>query len=178
MVGNVIAFAIGAKAPSMVGTTDAIAIDIAAAAIEHHVGRVVGRRQMRFHVRAIGVQQHHFACGPPSVEGKVFAKKANRQRLVRVQLFSICNHEPTPWKGEFTQAVVFGCGHLVSQQSRTLESHHIGGSLLVWHTLFGRFWIKIKFLRQGFALTRLDDERIERIQDHPNSEDPIDLEPV
>ena len=101
MVRNIVAFAIGAKAPSVIGATDAVAVDIAAAAVNHHIRGVVGGRQMGFHVGAVSVQQDHLACGPTTVKSKVFAEKSNGQRLVCVQLFCICNHEPTSRKGKF-----------------------------------------------------------------------------
>ena len=81
MVGDIVAFAIGAKAPSVIGATDAVAVDIATAAVNHHIRGVVGGRQMGFHVGAVSVQQDHLACGPTTVKSKVFAENRTANGL-------------------------------------------------------------------------------------------------
>jgi hypothetical protein len=94
----VVALAVRAEAPGVVGAADAVAFHVAAAAVDHHVGGVVGGRQVGLHVRAVGVQQHDLAAFTAAVEGEILAEEAHGEGFVGVQLFGVGDHEPAAGK--------------------------------------------------------------------------------
>ena len=120
VIRNVVALAIRAEAPGVIRTTDVVTFDIAAAAVQHHIRGGVGCRQVGFHVGAVGVEQDHLAGGAAPVQRKILAKKAHRQRLVRVEFLGVGNHEPAPWKGEFAESIVLGSGHKKSPDNAVM----------------------------------------------------------
>jgi hypothetical protein len=75
----VVALAVGTEAPAVVRTADAVAFDVGAAAIEHHIRGLVGRREVGLHVRAVGVEQHDLAAFTAAIEREVLAEEAHRR---------------------------------------------------------------------------------------------------
>lgn len=111
VVGDVVALAVRAEAPGVVGAADAVAFHVAAAAVDHHVGGVVGGGEVGLHVRTVGVQQHDLAGLPAAVEGEILAEEPHGEGFVGVQLFSVGDHEPSAGEGEFAESVILGGGH-------------------------------------------------------------------
>ena len=146
VVRNIVTLAIGAKAPGVVGAAQAVAFDVGALAVNHHIAGGVGRCQVGLHVRAVGIEQDHAARGTATVERKVFAEEAHRYGLVSVQLGGLSDHEPAARVGELTQPVFLrGChlGYLLvssirSSVGRRAYRRRQRGRR---HTLFGRYGV-------------------------------------
>ena len=110
VIGDVVALAVRAEAPAVVGAADAVAFHIAAAAVDHHIAGGIGRCQMGLHMGAVSVQQHDLAAFAATVQREILAEEAHGHGLVGVERLGLGNHEPATWVGEFTEAVVLrGC---------------------------------------------------------------------
>ncbi|MPN20141.1 hypothetical protein SDC9_167518 [bioreactor metagenome] len=110
VIGDVVALAIRAEAPAMIGAANAVAFHIAAASVDHHIAGGVGRCQMGLHMGAVSVQQHDLAAFAATVQREILAEEAHSHRLVGVERPGLGNHEPATRVGEFTEAVVLrGC---------------------------------------------------------------------
>ena len=107
VVGDVIALAVRAEAPAVIGAADRVSFDLLTV-LRDVGGRIL--RQMRAHVGAVRIEQHDAPALAP-IEGHVLAEIADRQRPV-AELRGIGYHEPAAREGEFAEAVVFRRSHL------------------------------------------------------------------
>ena len=126
VIGNVDALSRGIELPSVVGAANGIPFDVGSMAINEHIrGRVI--RQVRAHVRAVGIHQNGLARCLATKEHHVLSKVPNRNRLVRIDGLARCDHEPPPGEGKVAKLVVFCRCHVVSSLKRISQ-----GSQVVW----------------------------------------------
>ena len=116
VVRDVVALAVCAEAPGVVRAADAVALDVGAGTVLDDVAGAVGRGQVRLHVRAVGVEQHHRAAVAAPVQREVLAEEAHGQGPVLIQLRGFCDHEPAAWVGEFAESIVLCLCHASALQ--------------------------------------------------------------
>ena len=94
VVGDVVDVAIRTVTPGVVGAADRVALDLLAVAYDH---RAVSGREVRAHVRAVGVE-HHGATALATVEREIAPEESHRHRA-GVEFALLGHDEPAAREG-------------------------------------------------------------------------------
>ncbi len=97
MVGNIIDMPFSVVAPTVVGATNRVTLNVLTADFSDNQHGAGVLRQVRTHVLAVGIQHHRIAT-LASIEREVTAEKSNANGPV-IDLTALSHDEPPAWVG-------------------------------------------------------------------------------